>query len=384
MHSEQIARENAISQIIGEAEQSASSFSTRMDQLSAEERRLREQLEHLIQERHEALVSTHQATEAQMRNDITESAARLTSQLEQQSAEHHKLREHGERTSKEQNDALIAELRREQGVREAANAQMTFDIEEEKQSALRFTTQMERQIAELKNAIADESRARGRNMEAMLSELAGGQVDIRKALDTLRSEMMQITEDREQLAKGLLREASARENFEQSFKEKVRSIGDAADDLGRRLATAIESMRKEVDDRQAADFELQSLFREFQRGRGPLLGSGSHLPPADLDATVPILEQNNRADSARQARQASLVPVSVSTTGPTVQPINFAGQAGPQRMQPGQTGQQQQQQLNRMPAAQPSPQGFMQPRGVAGKGPVYPGPSANWGPISRS
>merc|ERR1719235_317872 len=156
-----------------------------------------------------------------------------------------RAREQAERAAADRHEALISELRREQRAREASEQKLAKDIEEGRQAQLRTSAQVERQVSELKSAVVDESRARGKNIEALLSEWAGSQAEIRQALDGVRGDIERSMADQERQAKGLLREASAREAFEQFFGEKVRAVelsleklAGSATDLDRRLVAA--------------------------------------------------------------------------------------------------------------------------------------------------
>merc|ERR1719265_1315548 len=158
-----------------------------------------------------------------------------------------RLREKTDQAAVERHEALCAELRREQRARDTTEASLRKDLEDARQAALKFSANAERQNSELKGAIVEESRNRGKNIEALLAEWAGSQAEIRQAIEGVRTDLDRGAQDAERQAKGLLREASAREAFEQFFGEKIRSIElvlatheGVQGDLDRRVATVME------------------------------------------------------------------------------------------------------------------------------------------------
>merc|ERR1719487_483781 len=135
-----------------------------------------------------------------------------------------RLREKSDQELVERCEELGGELRREQRARDATEASLRKDLEDARQAALKFAANAERQNSELKGAIVEESRNRGKNIEALLAEWAGSQAEIRQAIEGVRSDLEQHAQDAERQAKGLLREASAREAFEQFFGEKIKTV----------------------------------------------------------------------------------------------------------------------------------------------------------------
>merc|ERR1719171_1145066 len=103
-----------------------------------------------------------------------------------------RAREKAEAAALERHDNLVAELRREARAREASEAALKKEIEDCRQSALKYAAASERQTAELKNALVEESRSRGKNIEALLSEWAASQAEIRKAMDAVRAEVERL------------------------------------------------------------------------------------------------------------------------------------------------------------------------------------------------
>lgn len=159
----------------------------------------------------------------QLRTALEQSARReveLTGELMNE----RRLREKSDQASVERYEALCAELRREQRARDTTEASLRKDLEDARQAALKFAANAERQNSELKGAIMEESRNRGKNIEALLAQWAGSQAEIRQAIEGVRADLDRGSQDAERQAKALLREASAREAFEQFFGEKIRSV----------------------------------------------------------------------------------------------------------------------------------------------------------------
>lgn len=255
----------------------------------------------------------------QLRQALEQSARReveLTGELMSE----RRAREKAEAAALERHDNLVAELRREARAREASEAALKKEIEDCRQSALKYAAASERQTAELKNALVEESRSRGKNIEALLSEWAASQAEIRTALDTLRLEAEKNAQDVETQAKGLVREAAAREAFEQFFGEKLRgaelSIGrieGTASQLDKRLEAAkdeaADATRAEAAERVAGDQELQWVVCELRdearkQAEGRILSPvASHFGEVPIEVMKP----------ASQLSTSSTVSVTPST-----------------------------------------------------------------------
>jgi hypothetical protein len=189
----------------------------------------------------------------QLRTALEQSARReveLTGELMNE----RRVREKSDQAATERHEALCAELRREQRARDTTEASLRKDLEDARQAALKFAANAERQNTELKGAIMEESRNRGKNIETLLAEWAGSQAEIRQAIEGVRTDLDRGAQDSERQAKGLLREASAREAFEQFFGEKIRSVElgmgkfeGAQSDLNRRISCAVVEAQPEVD-----------------------------------------------------------------------------------------------------------------------------------------
>merc|ERR1719379_2189418 len=193
----------------------------------------------------------------QLRETLEKSARReveLTGELMNERRQREKM----DQASLERHEVLCGELRREQRARDATEAALRKEIEDARQVALKFAANAERQNSELKGAVVEESRNRGKNIEALLAEWAGSQAEIRQAIEGVRQDLDRGTQDAERQAKGLVREASAREAFEQFFGEKIRSVELALGkfeglqgDLDRRIEEAHDAARAESSERVA-------------------------------------------------------------------------------------------------------------------------------------
>lgn len=203
----------------------------------------------------------------QLRTALEQSARReveLTGELMNE----RRQREKTDQAAVERHEALCAELRREQRARDTTEASLRKDLEDARQAALKFAANAERQNSELKGAIMEESRNRGKNIEALLAEWAGSQAEIRQAIEGVRQDLERGAQDSERQAKGLLREASAREAFEQFFGEKIRAIEmslgkfeGANIDLNNRIQLTAEEV---VNQARSGDQELRLMVSDLQ------------------------------------------------------------------------------------------------------------------------
>lgn len=210
----------------------------------------------------------------QLRTALEQSARReveLTGELMNE----RRLREKSDQASVERYEALCAELRREQRARDTTEAAIRKEIEDARQAALKFSANAERQASDLKGAIAEESRNRGKNIEALLAEWAGSQAEVRQAIEGVRTDLGRGAQDAERQAKGLLREASAREAFEQFFGEKIRSVELSLNkfeglqsELDRRITTALHEVKEagstETSERLCEQQDLRALIGELR------------------------------------------------------------------------------------------------------------------------
>lgn len=229
-----------------------------------------------------------QRNEQRQLRQALESSAKREVELTGELMKERMLREQSERNLQERHEALFGELRAEQRAREVSEAQIRQEVEDSRQASVRVSAQLDRQVTELKSAVVDESRARGRNIEALLSEWAGGQSETRQSFDAARMDLERTSHDAEQVAQGLLREASARQAFEQFFSEKLgileSSIENIYDSFGQRVselvADAISSSSavhqpKEAE-RFAGDHELQRcVLDEFHARAFTVHGSST-------------------------------------------------------------------------------------------------------------
>jgi hypothetical protein len=213
----------------------------------------------------------------QMRSTL-EASARREVELTGEMMNERRLREKSEQASVERHEALCAELRREQRARDATEAALRKEIEDARQAALKFAATAERQNTEVKAAVQEETRARGKNVEALLAELAGSQSDIRQAIENVRADLERGAQDTERQAQGLAQEASAREALEQFFGEKARSLEtalgmleDTVPDLDRRIGSVKQEVRDaakvESNERLAGQQELRSYMFEVLAAR---------------------------------------------------------------------------------------------------------------------
>lgn len=210
----------------------------------------------------------------QLRTALEQSARReveLTGELMNE----RRVREKNDTASVERHEALCGELRREQRARDTTEASLRKDLEDARQAALKFAANAERQNTELKGLIMEESRNRGKNIETLLAEWAGSQAEVRQAIEGVRTDLSRGAEDAERQAKGLLREASAREAFEQFFGEKIRAVElslgkfeGSQTDLDRRIAaTLVEAQQAtsaECAARTVKEQELRSLVGDLK------------------------------------------------------------------------------------------------------------------------
>merc|ERR1719379_1857347 len=118
--------------------------------------------------------------------ETLEKSARREVELTGEMMNERRLREKSDQASVERYEALCAELRREQRARDSTEAALRKDLEDARQAALKFSANAERQGTELKGAILEESRNRGKNIEALLAEWAGSQAEIRQAIEGVR------------------------------------------------------------------------------------------------------------------------------------------------------------------------------------------------------
>jgi hypothetical protein len=228
----------------------------------------------------------------QLRTALEQSARReveLTGELMNE----RRLREKSDQNSVERHEAICAELRREQRARDTTEAALRKDLEDARQAALKFAANAERQNSELKGAIMEESRNRGKNIEALLAEWAGSQAEIRQAIEGVRSDLDRGVQDAERQAKGLLREASAREAFEQFFGEKIRVIelsmgkveGQNAD-LDRRIGSA---MQEAQDSSRAGYQELRMIYSDLREDIDHQKAKASEVTLAVTSPVNPII-----------------------------------------------------------------------------------------------
>lgn len=263
----------------------------------------------------------------QLRCALEQSARReveLTSELMNE----RRLREKSEQQMLEQHKDLTADLRREQRAREAAETAMKKDIEDARQMSLRFSASAERQVTELRNALVDESRTRGKNIEALLSEWASSQAEIKGEIGELHAEIEKTGGDVDKNTKSLLRETSAREAFEQFFADKIRTVeagvsklDNGTKDLDSKLKAvaddAIEGMKKEASERAAADCEIQWAICEL-RDRTATAQANLNLSPSHLSPNASIEEEPEQ----KQIPTSALSTVStVSASGNSIQPL---------------------------------------------------------------
>merc|ERR1719375_1857870 len=162
--------------------------------------------------------------ETKQLGESLEKARRERKELMDEILNERRARDKVEQITHDRFEAVAADVRQEGRAREAMEATLRKEIENARQGFVKYAAASERHMVELKSAVAEESGARGKSIEALLAEWAGDAAETRAALDALRSDVENQTKDAEQHTKGLLREGSAREAFEQFFGEKIKSV----------------------------------------------------------------------------------------------------------------------------------------------------------------
>lgn len=270
-----------------------------------------------------ARVKNHQTglrNEMRQLRTALEQSARREVELTGEMMNERRLREKSDQASLERSEALCAELRREQRARDATEASLRKDLEDARQAALKFAAGAERQHTELKGAVLEESRNRGKNIEALLAEWAGSQAEIRQAMEGVRTDLDRGAQEADLQAKGILREASAREAFEQFFGEKIRGVelslgkieGTNAD-LDRRISSVLQEAQQatatESVERRSGQEELRALVFELREEADAQKMTTLTLSPAHL-ATRPVLQPTTLSSStATLPRHPSPGPV---------------------------------------------------------------------------
>lgn len=243
-----------------------------------------------------------------------EQSARREVELTGELMNERRQREKMDQASLERHEALCAELRREMRARDATEAALRKDLEDARQAALKFAANAERQHTEVKAALQEESRSRGKNIEALLAEWAGNQAEVRQAMEGFRSDLDRGAEDAERQAKGLVREASAREAFEQFFGEKIRSVEvilgkleGVHNDFDRRIIIATKEAQEAM--KLASRENVSSLT----------LTASSALPTQPLHSTTTLPTQSRHPSPTaiqRSAATTSPGPMQRSITPP--------------------------------------------------------------------
>jgi len=237
--------------------------------------------------------------EVRQLRQLVEQAARREVELTSELLGERGRREQAEQAVAERLEAFAAELHREQRAREVGETALRREMEEARQMILKFAAASEKQVLEVRSALAEETRSRGKSVEALLSEWAGSQAEVRQAIESVRSDVERGMQDSERHSKGLLREASAREAFEQFFGEKIRSFDLAMSaleghsrDLEERLFVAVRET--EGRPRCVATDRAASLpdVAVATKGSAPELGTeasgqGVLFPAAAYAAAVP-------------------------------------------------------------------------------------------------
>jgi len=240
----------------------------------------------------------------QLRTALEQSARReveLTGELMNE----RRLREKSEQATLERHEALCAELRREQRARDTTEASLRKDLEDARQAALKFAANAERQNSELKGAIIEESRNRGKNIEALLAEWASSQAEIRQAMENVGVNIERGFQDAERQAKGLLREASAREAFEQFFGEKIRSVElvlgkfeGAQFDLSNRVAIATQEAQDAKVGDQALRAAVSDLKDDLDAQKAAKVTTTTVTMPPTTVIREPIMQQSATLSSS--------------------------------------------------------------------------------------
>jgi len=124
----------------------------------------------------------------------------------------------------EQYESIRTELRQEVRARDVSEAALRKDLEDARQAVVKLAASSERNHTEVQDQLHEESRTRGQNIEALLSEWAGSQAEIRHAIESMHGEVDRSAQDMDRYSKSLIRESSAREAFERFFGEKLHAL----------------------------------------------------------------------------------------------------------------------------------------------------------------
>lgn len=252
-----------------------------------------------------------------------------------------RIREKNEKAADDRHEALQAELRREQRARDTTEASLRKEMEDAKQMATKYSAKADQQNTELKGLITEEARNRGKNIEALLAEWAVNQEEIRRAIEGVRADLDRGAQDSERQAKGLVREAKAREAFEQFFGEKIHSVEiilgkfeGLQGDLDRRIDESQDAVRTCNAERVATHQDLRmvidNLCEEVEAQKGKRCASPVGLPTRVLTTT------NLSASATTLTRHPSPGPMGrttlvqrAMTPPPGTFPMSPVGASGP-------------------------------------------------------
>jgi len=165
-------------------------------------------------------------------------------------------------------------------------------------------------------------------IEALLQEWASSQSEVRQAIEGVRSDIGRHSESADRHSKGLLREASAREAFEQFFGEKVRSLetafgqmesatGEVQNSLNNAVQAAHEATQNEAEMRAAGHQDLHGMIADLKSSM-----AGLHLTQKATrsEPTSSTRAYSPHSISLREVRSAT--PTSLLLSGSIKAPLN--------------------------------------------------------------
>eukprot|EP00401_Gymnodinium_catenatum_P040446 CAMPEP_0117534304 /NCGR_PEP_ID=MMETSP0784-20121206/40341_1 /TAXON_ID=39447 /ORGANISM="" /LENGTH=416 /DNA_ID=CAMNT_0005330777 /DNA_START=59 /DNA_END=1309 /DNA_ORIENTATION=- len=210
---------------------------------------LRQTVERTTQRDDELARQVRQALEKSARRD-EELAGELV-------AERHQ-RERGDAAAAERYKQFAEDVRRELQSVETLKSALRVDFEDARQKSMKLAAAAEKDVQDLKTALAKEIRNHSQHVQDVLAQLTGGQAELRQAIDAIHTGLELCRHDVDGHSKELLRETSARQAFEQFFGERLQKVEDGNGELGSKLLASV----REVHDAARSESERSAASRD--------------------------------------------------------------------------------------------------------------------------
>jgi len=279
-------------------------------------------------------------SEVRQLRQVVEQCARREVEITNELLGERQARERLEAQMAERHETVVQELRREQRARDTAEAALRKELEDARQTALKYAAASDRAIQEVKGSLGEETRNRGKNIEALLSEWATSQAEVRQAMEAVRGDVDTGKQESDRTAKDVLRETSARQAFEQFFGEKVRVVEGAlgkvegnTSELEQRLCGMVQEssnsqtiqVQQESIHRAAHDKEIMEKLSDLDRRVVQVLRRGEQSPLRRVEATPTSPGGRAPASPTQLMVHSWSQPVAIPTLSPGTMVLSQPG-----------------------------------------------------------